>query len=53
MIDLSNTEAKEGDLVTILNGKSGIVAMAEKLETIPYEILTGFSSRITRVYEFD
>ena len=53
MIDLSHTEAKEGDIVTILNGKSGIIEMAEKLETIPYEILTGFSSRITRVYEFE
>jgi alanine racemase len=53
MIDLTGTNAREGDIVTIVEGKSGIEKMAMILNTIPYEILTGFSSRITRVYEFD
>jgi len=52
MVDVTDTSVKEGDTVTILSGKSDILRMASKLDTIPYEILTGFSSRITRVYEF-
>lgn len=53
MIDLSKTQAEEGDLVTILKGRSGILDMAAKLQTIPYEIITGFSSRINRIFEFE
>lgn len=53
MIDLSGVEAKEGDELVVVKGKAGIEKMAAVLKTIPYEIITGFSSRINRIYEFD
>jgi len=53
MIDLTEIEAKEGDVVSIASGSQGISKMAEVLGTIPYEVLTGFSQRIKRIYEFD
>lgn len=53
MIDLTEIEAEEGDMVNITSGSKGISEMAEVLKTIPYEILTGFSQRINRIYEFE
>jgi len=53
MIDLTEIEAEEGDVVSIVNGSLEISQMAEILKTIPYEILSGFSQRINRIYEFD
>ncbi|MEI6749957.1 MAG: bifunctional UDP-N-acetylmuramoyl-tripeptide:D-alanyl-D-alanine ligase/alanine racemase [Bacteroidales bacterium] len=50
MIDLTGTEAKEGDEVIIFGKELPIIRLAEELETIPYEILTGVSRRVKRVY---
>jgi len=50
MVDITNIQAKEGDEVIIFNDSNSIISMAEQLETIPYEILTGISRRVKRVY---
>ncbi|MBT3964306.1 MAG: hypothetical protein HOE95_09350, partial [Flavobacteriales bacterium] len=50
MIDVTNTAAQEGDEVIVFAGSSEVVAMAEKLNTISYEILTKISERVRRVY---
>ncbi|MBQ4120725.1 MAG: alanine racemase [Clostridia bacterium] len=52
MIDVSDIpDAKEGDTVTVYGGAGERVAsLAEKLGTIPYEILCAIGERIPRVY---
>lgn len=50
MIDVTNIEASEGDMVEVFGRNITISEMAEKLHTIPYEILTGISRRVKRVY---
>lgn len=53
MIDVTDIkDAGEGDEVTVFSPQSGntIEDMAQKLGTIPYEIMTGISSRVKRVY---
>jgi alanine racemase len=50
MIDITGTNACEGDEVVIFGEENPITCMAEKLDTIPYEILTGVSERVKRVY---
>lgn len=50
MIDLSSTNAQEGDEVIIFNNQKDIRDIAKIAQTIPYEILTGISRRVKRVY---
>jgi len=50
MIDITGTDAREGDEVVIFGEENPITAMAEILDTIPYEILTGVSERVKRIY---
>ena len=50
MIDVTDIEAKEGDTVTIFGPELPITELADKLGTIPYEILTSISQRVKRVY---
>jgi alanine racemase len=50
MIDLTNIDAKEGDLVQIFGDDYPVSILAEQLDTIPYEILTTISRRVKRVY---
>lgn len=50
MIDVTDTQAREGDEVIVMEGKEDIVRMADLLETIPYEILTSIPERVRRVY---
>lgn len=50
MIDLTGVEAKEGDDVIVFGKELPITKLAADLETIPYEILTGVSRRVKRVY---
>ena len=50
MVDISHIEAKEGDEVIIWNTQKHILNLAEKLNTIPYEILTNVSQRVKRVF---
>lgn len=51
MIDISNTEGvKEGDCVEVFGENISLNEVAEKCQTIPYEILTGISQRVKRIY---
>ncbi len=50
MIDISGIDASEGDAVVIFSPEHPIHKMAEALNTIPYEVLTGISRRVKRVY---
>ncbi len=50
MIDVTDIEANEGDQVIIFGPELPINELADKLGTIPYEILTSISQRVKRVY---
>jgi alanine racemase len=53
MIDITSTDAQEGDEVVIFGEGISITDVAAKLNTIPYEILTGVSERVKRVYIYE
>ncbi|MCY1718844.1 bifunctional UDP-N-acetylmuramoyl-tripeptide:D-alanyl-D-alanine ligase/alanine racemase [Prolixibacteraceae bacterium Z1-6] len=50
MLDVSGTNAKPGDTVEFFGPNISITELAEKVGTIPYEILTGISQRVKRIY---
>lgn len=50
MIDITDTDAAEKDEVIVFGKENSIASLAEVLDTIPYEILTGISQRVKRVY---
>ncbi|MFP4663229.1 MAG: bifunctional UDP-N-acetylmuramoyl-tripeptide:D-alanyl-D-alanine ligase/alanine racemase [Bacteroidales bacterium] len=50
MLDITGSDIREGDDAIIFGGMQQVEDMAEQLETIPYEILTGISQRVKRVY---
>lgn len=50
MVDLTGTGATEGDEVIIFGEDPGLRELAEKLGTIPYEVLARISERVKRVY---
>ena len=50
MIDLTEATAAEGDEVVIFGKEIPITELAERVGTIPYEILTGVSERVKRVF---
>lgn len=51
MIDITSVaDVKEGDEVVIFDSNYPISNIANLLETIPYEVLTGISSRVKRIY---
>jgi Alr-MurF fusion protein len=50
MIDVTDTDAQEGDEVIIFGENPSVTTLATDLETIPYEVLTGISERVKRVY---
>jgi Alr-MurF fusion protein len=50
MVDVTNVPCNEGDEVIIFESVEQIQALANALQTIPYEILTSVSSRVKRVY---
>jgi alanine racemase len=50
MIDLTGTDAREGDTVTVFGEELPVHEIATRLGTIPYEILTSVSPRVKRVY---
>lgn len=50
MIDVTEIICQEGDEVIVFGGELNIEILAEKLGTIPYEILTSISQRVKRVY---
>jgi alanine racemase len=53
MLDVSGTDAKEGDEVIIFNETQRIEELAAQIGTIPYEILTNVSQRVKRVYFYE
>ena len=50
MVDVTAIKCKEGDPVTIFGDSPTVIDMANKLQTIPYEILTSISQRVKRVF---
>ena len=50
MIDITHIDAREGDPVIIFGKDLPIQKLAEWIGTIPYEILTGISRRVKRIY---
>lgn len=50
MIDVTDIEAKEGDVVEIFGKNISIAEIAKSIDTIPYEILTGISQRVKRIF---
>ena len=50
MIDVTAASATEGDEVIIFGPELPITELAQRIETIPYEILTGVSERVKRVF---
>lgn len=53
MIDITGTDAQPGDAVEIFGDTLPIQALADKLNTIPYEILTSVSRRVQRIYFYE
>jgi alanine racemase len=50
MIDVSNLNLQVGDTVEIIGENQSLLDFSNLLGTIPYEILTGLSSRVHRNY---
>lgn len=50
MVDITEISCKEGDSVIIFGESPTVSFIAEQLQTIPYEILTGISQRVKRVF---
>lgn len=50
MIDVTGIDCKEGDKVVIFGDDLPVTVLSDILDTIPYEILTGVSNRVKRVY---
>ena len=50
MIDINGIDAQEGDEVIIFGKELPITRLAEEMGSIPYEILTGISQRVKRIY---
>jgi len=50
MVDVSGIEVQEKDSVEIIGEHQTIEELAQKMDTIPYEVMTHFSPRIHRVY---
>jgi alanine racemase len=50
MVDITELKCQEGDEVILFGGNPTVSFIAEKLETIPYEILTSISQRVKRVF---
>ncbi len=50
MLDITDTPAETGEEVEIFGRHIPVTEVAQKLGTIPYEILTGVAYRVKRVY---
>ena len=50
MIDVTDIDCQEGDKVEIFGEHLPVTALSDVLDTIPYEVLTGVSNRVKRVY---
>ncbi len=50
MIDVTDIDCKEGDMVEIFGQNLPVTVLSDILDTIPYELLTGISGRVKKVY---
>ena len=50
MIDVTGIECNEGDHAVIFGDELPVTVLSDALDTIPYEILTGISNRVQRIY---
>ena len=50
MIDVTGTDAQPGDYAIVFGDQLPIQELADKLNTIPYEVLTSISRRVQRLY---
>jgi len=50
MVDVTGIDCREGDEVVVFGAENTVAEMAACADTIPYEILTGISSRVPREY---
>jgi alanine racemase len=50
MVDVTGVDCAPGDAVLVIGPGHGLQDLAAELGTIPYEVLTGISQRVRRVY---
>ena len=50
MIDVTGIDCHEGDSVEVFGDNLPVTVLSDALQTIPYEVLTGISNRVNRVY---
>ena len=50
MIDVTGIPCAEGDTVEIFGEHLPVTVLSDTLDTIPYEVLTGISNRVKKVY---
>jgi alanine racemase len=50
MLDVTGIDCKEGDQVEIFGDNLPVTVLSDALGTIPYEVLTGISNRVQRIY---
>ena len=50
MIDVTSIDCHEGDMVEIFGEHLPVTTLSDIIDTIPYEVLTGVSNRVKRVY---
>jgi alanine racemase len=50
MVDVTGIDCKEGDAAVVFGESPTVNYIAQKLDTIPYEILTSISQRVKRVF---
>lgn len=53
MLDVTGVPVEEGDEVVVFDHRHTVSHIAHQLETIPYEVLTGISQRVKRVYFYE
>ena len=53
MLDVTGISVAEGDEVIVFNDELRVEEIAKKLQTIPYEVLSGISQRVKRVYYYE
>ena len=53
MVDVTEIDAKAGDEALIYGEQIPLKVLADRIGTIPYELLTNISTRVKRVYYLD
>ena len=53
MIDVTDIDCHEGDTVEIFGPDLPVTVLSDLTDTIPYEVLTGVSNRVKRIYYQD